>query len=66
MTATDIITITLLILGLVSASGIYVGIRIDKPAITFVSTLVSYFATSLLVFILLVTLGTVVVADTLV
>lgn len=64
MSATDIITLSLLILGLVSASGIYLGMRLEKPAITLASTLVSYFSITLLAFILFVTLGTVVVVDT--
>ena len=64
MSATDIITISLLIIGLVSASGIYLGIRTDKPGIVLGSTIASYFSMTLLAFILFVTLGTVVVADT--
>ena len=64
MTATDIITLTLLILGLVSASGIYIGMKTDKPGITLASTIVSYFSITLLAFILFVTLGAVVVVDT--
>lgn len=65
MSATDILTITLFILGILGASGIYFGIASEKPTITFISTAVSYIAISLLLFILLVALGTIVVADTL-
>lgn len=65
MSATDIITISLLILGILSAFGIYFGMKTEKPGITFAFTMVGYFSTLVLLFIMLVSLATVVVADTL-
>lgn len=65
MSATDILTLSLFILGLLGAAGIYFGVALEKPAITLVSTAVGYVAISLLVFILMVALGAIVVADTL-
>ena len=65
MSATDIIKLSLFIAGLLGAAGIYFGVALEKPAITFVSTIVSYFSISILVFILMVALGAIVVADTL-
>lgn len=65
MSATDIITVTMLIITMVSGVLVYFGVKFEKPALYSVALMASWFALAVLGFILMVTLGTIVVYDTL-
>lgn len=65
MTATDILTLTLILVGFGSASLVGFGVWFAKDLLTVVGTFLALISVSLLAFIMLVSLATVVVSDTL-
>lgn len=65
MTATDILTLTLILVGFGSASLVGFGIWFAKDLMAVVGTFLALISVSLLAFIMLVSLATVVVSDTL-
>ena len=65
MTATDIFTLTLILVGFASAALVGFGIWFGKDLMTVVGTFIASITVSLLAFIMLVSLATIVVADTL-
>lgn len=64
MTATDIFTLTLILIILASASLAGFGIWFSKDLLTAIGTFVATIAVSLLAFIMLVSIAAVVVVDT--
>lgn len=64
MSATDVITLTFVILGFSSAPFLYWGMVKDIPAMTGAAMLIASASVTFLTFIFFVTLGSIVVADT--